>query len=60
MDQDIMRLELLKLTYTHGRSPDEAVAGAKILEAYVTNEHEVSPPVKRGPYKKKTRDNPLT
>ena len=30
-----MRLELLKLTYTHGRDAAEAVARAKALEAFV-------------------------
>jgi hypothetical protein len=30
-----IRLELLKLTYAHGRTADEAVERAKVLETYV-------------------------
>lgn len=35
MTKDEMRLELLKLTYTHGRTSAEAVARAEELEAFV-------------------------
>lgn len=31
----MIRLELLKLTYTHGRDAAEAVERAKVLEAFV-------------------------
>jgi hypothetical protein len=31
-----VRLELLRLTYTHGREASEAVDRAKILESYIT------------------------
>lgn len=33
--QPNMRLELLKLTYSHGREPSEAIARAEELEKYV-------------------------
>lgn len=35
MDLDELRLELLKLTYVHGRDAPEAVARARELEKYV-------------------------
>lgn len=35
MNIDSLRLELLRLTYTHGRDPAEAVGRAKVLEGYV-------------------------
>lgn len=36
MERQALRLELLKLTYTHAREASEAVARAKVLETYVT------------------------
>lgn len=33
-----IRLELLRLTYTHGREAEVAVERAKVLEAYVDAE----------------------
>lgn len=36
MNLQELRLELLKLTYNHGREASEAVTRAKELEAYVT------------------------
>lgn len=51
-----LRLELLKLTYTHGREAAEAVERAKVLEAYISSDPvggvrgaEGSAPPKRGP-----------
>jgi len=35
MDQKTLRLELLKLTYTHGRPAAEAVARARELEDFI-------------------------
>lgn len=35
MDREILRLELLKLTYAHSRQAAEAVERAKELEAFV-------------------------
>jgi hypothetical protein len=35
MDLKELRLELLKLTYSHGREAPEAVARAEVLEQYV-------------------------
>lgn len=35
-EKDQLRLELLKLTYKGHEHPNNAVASAKILEAYVT------------------------
>jgi hypothetical protein len=35
MDREALRLELLKLTYSHGRPAGEAVGRAKELEDYV-------------------------
>jgi hypothetical protein len=35
MDKDIIRLELVKLTYHHGREVAETVRRAKELEEYV-------------------------
>jgi len=35
MDQKTLRLELLKLTYTHGRPAAEAVERAKELEEFI-------------------------
>lgn len=35
MQRDQLRLELLRLTYAHGRDFAEAVARAKVLEDYV-------------------------
>lgn len=35
MDLKDLRIELLKLTYTHGRDASEAVTRAKELEGYV-------------------------
>lgn len=35
-----LRLELLKLTYTHGRESTEAVSRAKILEDFILEESE--------------------
>lgn len=36
MDRETLRLELVKLTYAHGRDAAEAVGRAKDLEAYVS------------------------
>lgn len=38
MNRADLRLELLKLTYSHGREPSEAVDRAKVLEAYLHEE----------------------
>jgi hypothetical protein len=38
MTKQDVRLELLKLTYNHGREASEAVERAKILEAFVLDE----------------------
>lgn len=38
MDRQEIRLELLRLTYSHGRDTSEAVQRAKDLEAYVYSE----------------------
>lgn len=35
MKREELRLELLKLTYAHGRTPEEAIARAKELEVFV-------------------------
>lgn len=35
MSRDQLRLELLKITYVHGRTPEEGVDRAKVLEKYV-------------------------
>ncbi len=35
MNREEMRLEILKLTYTHGRETSEAVGRAKALEDYI-------------------------
>lgn len=35
MKREDLRLELLKLTYAHGRDVAEAVGRAKVLETYV-------------------------
>jgi hypothetical protein len=40
MDRQELRLEIVKLTYTHGREITEAVARAKALEAYILDESE--------------------
>lgn len=42
MEREDLRLELVKLTYTHGRTTAEAVARAKDLEAYVSEQVPVS------------------
>ena len=44
MNREIVRLELLKLTYSHGRSAEEAVVRASELEKYVA-EPTVSQPI---------------
>lgn len=36
MERDELRLELLKLTYSHGRDAAEAVRRAKELERYIS------------------------
>jgi hypothetical protein len=63
MTQDEIRLELLKLTYTHGRDAAEAVGRAKILEAFIRGEYVDEPeaPQKRGPGRprKTDREPPL-
>lgn len=38
MERELVRLELLKLTYTHGRDANDAVERAKVLESYVLPE----------------------
>jgi hypothetical protein len=38
MARQELRLELLKLTYSHGRESSEAVERAKVLETYVLGE----------------------
>lgn len=38
MTRESLRLELLKLTYTHGRDSAEAVGRAKELEKYLFEE----------------------
>lgn len=38
MTKQDVRLELLKLTYNHGREASEAVERAKVLEAFVLDE----------------------
>jgi len=61
VERQHLRLELLKLTYTHGRDSSEAVSKAEALEAYVCKKDEVAlPPVKqrgRPPQKTGTRGN---
>lgn len=42
-----LRLECLKLTYTHGRLAAEAVDRAKVLEDYVKNTGSAETPVKQ-------------
>lgn len=58
MDRHQLRLELLRLTYTHGRDSAEAVARAKALEEYVTE----AVPALAGKLtlKKKPGDNPFS
>lgn len=50
MDKAQLRLELIKLTYTHGRDVCEAVARAKALEAYLNDDSsvEASEPKNKG------------
>jgi hypothetical protein len=43
MTRDELRLELLRLTYSHGRDSAEAVERAKVLESYVTDIKESTP-----------------
>ena len=38
MTKSEMRLELLKLTYSHGRDASEAVDRAKVLEAFLLDD----------------------
>lgn len=38
MQRDELRLELLKLTYAHGRDAAEAVGRAKTLEEYISQD----------------------
>jgi len=45
MTQQELRLELLKLTYSHGREASEAVKRAGVLESYVLEEHAQVAPV---------------
>lgn len=53
IDQKALRLELLKLTYAHGRDSAEAVRRAKELEAYCNESPEpVQPPVVDKPVEK--------
>jgi hypothetical protein len=54
MTRDEVRLELLKLTYTHGREAADAVVRAKVLEAYVVETAEAP----KGKKQKKDIDNP--
>lgn len=63
MDRQTLRLELLKLTYSHGRQASEAVARAKELEDFVVVE---LGQIKTGPtplgkpgVKQKTAENDL-
>lgn len=50
MDERELRLELLKLTYTHGRDVSEAVSKAEVLENYVLGAAPAVPkiPVRKG------------
>jgi hypothetical protein len=43
MTREELRLELLKLTYTHGRTSAEAVARAQELEGHVTAVEDTRP-----------------
>jgi hypothetical protein len=54
MDSNELRLELLKLTYSHGREASEAVARAEELEEYVTD----YPAQKAAPVVKPTKTPP--
>lgn len=42
MEREDLRLECVKLTYTHGRSPAEAVGSAKLLEDYILSKPQPS------------------
>jgi hypothetical protein len=46
-----LRLELLKLTYSHGREPSEAVERAKVLEEYALEGQVKAPASKDKPLK---------
>lgn len=43
MTQSELRIELLKITYSHGREASEAVTRAKELEAYLLEAEEPLP-----------------
>lgn len=59
MNKSELRLELLKLTYTPARSSEEAVARAKVLEAYVASGAEADQPKRRpGRRKQSGTDTP--
>lgn len=44
MNSDVLRIELLRLTYTHGRTAAEAIERAKELEKYVVDEAKAARP----------------
>ena len=44
MNMNELRIELLKLTYAHGRTSEEAVERAKTLEKYVLEEAKAARP----------------
>lgn len=48
MSEQELRLELVKLTYNHGRDVSEAVGRAKILEEYVLGISPEVPSPRRG------------
>jgi len=64
MEREDVRLECVKLTFSHGRGSTEAIAEAKLLESYINFAEVTSSPVKVDlpPKKRKGRpkkvDNP--
>lgn len=62
MTRDELRLELLKLTYIHGRTSAEAVERAREMEVFVLdNSSAAGSPLKKGPGRprKTDREPPL-